>query len=204
MVNTGIRLHKGWTMTSRGMKIAGWLAMASAFFTLPLVYLSFRLEGMNDSYADIMQILIQTFGTLLFVAIVLCLKRLLNAAFDFHATDRNIDLMVMASIVSGVLSIGVFSFPAFKESLQSAVIVILVALGIVQIQFGYRLLKLADNLGGLLKPFCYANMATGIFLASVVLMPLSIIVSALSDLMLGTIFFNMATLAGNDAVKKES
>jgi len=194
---------KGEPLTSRGMKTAGWLAMTSAFLTLPLVYLSLRLEGLNDSYADVIQTLIQTFGTLLFLAIILYLKRLLNAAFNFHDTDRNIDLMVMASIVTGVLSIGVFSFPALKESLQSAIIVILVALGIVQLQFGYRLLKLSDDLGGLRKPFCYANMATGIFLASVILMPLSIFVSALSDLMLGTIFFNMSRSAGHDGLNKE-
>jgi len=174
------------------MKIAGWLAMASAFLTLPLVYLSFRFEGMHDSYAGVIQTFIQTSGTLLFLAIILYLKKLLNSVFNFRDTDRSIDLMVMASIVTGVLSIGAFSFPALKESLQSAVLVILVALGIVQVQFGYRLLKLPHELGGLHKPYCYANMATGIFLASVVLMPLSIIVSALSDLMLGTLFFNMS------------
>lgn len=176
------------------MKIAGWLAMASAFLTLPIAYLSFCLEGVHNSYSDIIQTSIQTTGTLLFLAIILCLKRLLNAIFNFHGTDKNIDLMIIASIVTGMLSIGMFSFPALKESLQPAVIVILVALGIVQAQFGYRLLKLSNNLGGLLKPFCYANMATGIFLASVVLMPISIIVSALSDLMLGTIFFNISRL----------
>jgi len=109
----------------------------------------------------------------------------------------------MASIVTGVLSIGVFSFPALKESLQSAVIVVLVALGIIQAQFGYRLLKLSDDLGGLLRPFCYANMATGIFLASVILMPLSIFVSAVSDLMLATIFFNISRQAENDELKKD-
>jgi hypothetical protein len=176
------------------MKIAGWLAMASAFLTLPLAYLSFSLEEMHNSYSDIIQTFIQATGTLLFLAIILCLKRLLNTAFNFHGTDRNIDLMIIASIVTGMLTIGLFSFPVIKESLQSAVIVLLVALGIVQAQFGYRLLKLSNNLGGLLKPFCYANMATGIFLASVVLMPISIIVSALSDLMLGTIFFNISRL----------
>jgi len=180
------------------MRIAGLLAMASAFLTLPLVYLSFRLEGMHNSFGDMIQTFIQAVGTLLFLAIILCLKRLLNAVFNFHDTDRNMDLMVIASVVTGVLSIGMFSFPVLKESLQSAVIVILVALGIVQAQFGYRLLKLPNDLGGLLKPFCYANMATGIFMASVVLMPLSIIVSALSDLMLGTIFFNLSGLARTD------
>jgi hypothetical protein len=181
------------------MKIAGWLAMASAFFTLPLVYLSFRLEGMHDSYADMIQTIIQTSGTLLFLAVILYLKKLLNSFFNFCDTDRIINLMVIASMVTGVLSIGIFSFPALKESLQSAIIVLLVALGLVQVQFGYRLLKLTNDLGGLHKPFCYANMATGIFLASVVLMPLSIIVSVLSDLMLGTIFFNLSRLARTDS-----
>lgn len=194
--------YKDEALTSRSMKTAGWFAMTSAFLTLPLVYLSFRLEGMSDSYADVIQTIIQAFGTLLFVAIVLYLKRLLNVAFRFNGTDRNIELMVMASIVSGILSVGVFSFPTLKESLQSAMIVVLVALGIVQVQFGYRLLKLPNDLGGLLKPFCIANMLTGIFLASVVLMPLSIIVSALSDLMLGTIFFNIARLSGRAELKK--
>jgi peptidoglycan biosynthesis protein MviN/MurJ (putative lipid II flippase) len=79
-----------------------------------------------------------------------------------------------------------------KEPLGYALIVVLVLLGIVQVQFGNRLLKLSNNLDGMLKPFCYANMATGILLATVVLIPLSIPVSALSDLMLGTIFFNMS------------
>ena len=100
--------------------------------------------------------------------------------------------MVMGSIVTGILAISLYSFPAFKESLGYALIVVLVLLGIVQIEFGYKLLRLPNDLGGMLKPFCYANLATGILLATVVLVPLSIPVSALSDLMLGTIFFNMS------------
>lgn len=166
--------------------------MASAFLTLPLAYLSFKLEGRVDVYADEIQTFIQASGTLLFVTIVLYLKRFINSFFTFHDTDKNIDLMVMGSIVTGVLAISLYSFPTLKESLGTALIVVLVLLGIVQLQFGYRLLKLPNDLGGMLKPFCYANMATGMLLATVVLIPLSIPISALSDLMLGTIFFNMA------------
>lgn len=166
--------------------------MASAFLTLPLAYLSFKLEGRVDVYVDEIQTFIQASGTLLFVTIVLYLKRFLNSFFTFHDTDKNIALMVMGSIVTGVLAISLYSFPTLKESLGSALIVVLVLMGIVQVQFGYRLLKLPNDLGGMNKPFCYANMATGILLATVVLIPLSIPISALSDLMLGTIFFNMA------------
>jgi uncharacterized protein YejL (UPF0352 family) len=181
-------------VTANNLKIAGSLAMASAFLTLPLAYLSFRLENGVYLYADEIQTFIQASGTLLFVTIVLYLKRFLNSIFAFHDTDKNIGLMILGSMVTGVLAISLYSFPALKESLGSALIVLLVLLGIVQAQFGYKLLKLPNELGGLLRPFCYANMATGILLATVVLIPLSIPLSALSDLMLGTIFFNMSKL----------
>lgn len=166
--------------------------MASAFLTLPLAYLSFTLEGRADVYVNEIQTIIQASGTTLFVAIVLSFKRFLNALFTFHDTDRTILLMAAGSVVTGALAISLYSFPALKESLGYALIVVLVLLGIVQAQFGYKLFRLPNDLGGMLKPFCYANLAIGILLATVVLIPLSIPVSALSDLMLGTIFFNMA------------
>jgi len=166
--------------------------MASAFLTLPLAYLSFTLEGRSDVYVNEIQTIIQAFGTTLFVAIVLFFKRFLNALFIFHDTDRTILLMAAGSVVTGALAISLYSFPALKETLGYALIVVLVLLGIVQAQFGYKLFRLSNDLGGMLKPFCYANMAIGILLATVVLIPLSIPVSALSDLMLGTIFFNRA------------
>jgi len=181
-------------LTSKTLKIAGSLAMASAFLTLPLAYISFSLEGSGYLYANVIQAFIQTSGTLIFVTIILYLKMALNSLVKFHDTDKSINLMVMASIVIGMLTIGIYSFPTLKESLEPVVIATLVVIGIVQMQFGYKLLKLPSDLGGMLKLFCYANLATGVLLATVVLIPLSIPVSAISDLMLGTIFFNMSKL----------
>lgn len=169
--------------------------MASAFLTLPLIYLSYLIESRTDAVATLVAAAIQLSGTMLFVAIVCYLKKLLNAVFRFHDTDRNLNLLVIAAIVIGVLSLGALYSEPLKQSLGSAVIVVLIAQGIVQAHFGYRLLKLPYDLGGMLKPFCYANMATGVLLASVVLIPAGILVSAISDLMLGTIFFNIARLA---------
>jgi hypothetical protein len=77
------------------------------------------------------------------------------------------------------------------------VLAIIVAQGVVQAHFGYKLLKLPNDLGGMLKPFCYVNMATGILMATIILIPVGIVVSAISDLMLGTIFFNMGKLVRN-------
>ena len=174
--------------------------MVSAFLTLPLVYISYKLENRIDFEATVIQATIQVSGTFLFVIILLYSKRLLNIFFNFHDTDRNIDLMLIASVVTGALSFVALYFTQLKESVQYLVIVVMLVQGIVQFQFGYKLLKLPNDLGGMLKPYCYANMATGIFLASMLLIPLAILVSAISDLMLGTIFFSMSRLVKDKMV----
>ncbi len=179
-------------MISRNLKIAGWIAMASAFLTIPLEYLSSRLEVRTNSEATILQTIIQIFGTILFLAIMMYVKRFLNNLFNFRNTDKNIDLMIITGIVAGVLSVAVLYVTPLKESIGYAGIGIVMVQGVVQAQFGYKLLKLPYDLGGMLKPFCYANIATGILLATIVLIPFGIVVSALSDLMLGTIFFKIS------------
>lgn len=174
------------------MLIAGWLAMASAFFTLPLVYLSYRLEGRLDATAVSLQSVMQVAGTLMFVAITVYLRRLLNGHFSFHATDRSIGLLIKAALIAGALTLLSLHIPSMKDTTALAVIVTLVAQGIVQVQFGFKLRSLPADLGGLLQPFCYANIATGFLIATIVLIPLGVLASAIADLMLGTIFFNLA------------
>lgn len=181
-------------MSYKSLVAAGWIAIVSAFIALPLVYLTFKLDGRADLTALIIQALLQVFGTVLFVVITRYMKKLLNVQFAFHDTDRYIDLMIMANVAAGVLVLAGLLFSPLKETLGIAAMVILVFLGIVQIQFGYRLLKLQNNLGGMLKPFCYVNMLTGICVASVVLIFVGVVVSAIADLMIGTIFLNAAKM----------
>lgn len=179
-------------MTHRTLNIAGWLAMISAFASIPMAYLSFKLEGRADAGATLILPIMQAAGTLLFVAITLFLKKFLNLVFRFHDTDKSIDLMIMANVVSGIVLVGGMYISLTKETAGIAALVLMVFQGIIQIQFGYKLLKLQNNLDGLLKPFSYLNMATGICIASIVLILVGVVVSAISDLMLATIFFNVS------------
>lgn len=179
-------------MTCGSLKAGGWVAMASAFLALPIAYLSFSFEGGTNSYSEEIQTVIHASGTLIFLTIFLYLKKFLNSRFSFHATDTTIAFVVMAQMVTGTVVLGIYSFPALKESLTSLLIIIQVVQGLVLIRFGFNLLKLPDNLGGMLNPFCYATIATGILSATVILLPLGMLASAISDLMLGTIFFNAA------------
>lgn len=182
-------------MSYKSLVVAGWIAMISAFIAIPFAYLTFTLEGRTGLTTLGIQTVMQLFGMALFVVITACTKRLLNGRFAFHDTDKQIGLMIVANIAAGVLVLAGLFLPPLKETLGIAALVVMVFQGIIQIQFGYRLLKLEDNLGGMLKPFCSANMLTGVCIASVVLIVVGVVVSALSDLMLGTIFFHVAKQA---------
>lgn len=166
--------------------------MISAFASIPMAYLAFKLEGLVDPVSTLLLATMQAAGTLLFVAITFFLKRLLNSTFRFHDADKNIDLMIMANVVVGIFVVGGIYISQIKETAGIAALVIMVFQGIVQLQFGYKLLKLQNSLGGLLNPFCWLNMATGLCIASIVLILVGVVVSAISDLMLATIFFNVA------------
>jgi hypothetical protein len=166
--------------------------MFSAFIALPFSYFTFKLEGSTDVLTLLLQSSMQLFGTVLFIVITRLTKKLLNDQYSFHDTNRQIDLMIMANVGAGILVMAGIFFPPLKETLGIAAMVVMVFLGIVQIQFGYRLMKLQNDLGRMLKPFCYSNMVTGVCIASVVLILVGVVTSAISDLMLGTIFFNIA------------
>jgi hypothetical protein len=166
--------------------------MTSAFVSIPLSYLAYRLEDSVDAAGTLVQAALQVAGAILFVAITLLLKRFLNSIMRFNDTDRNINLMIIANVVAGVFVLVGLYVPRIKEVAGIAALIIMVFQGIVQIQFGYKLLKLQSSLGGLLRPYCYLNMATGICVASIMLIIPGVVVSAISDLMLATIFFNAA------------
>lgn len=178
--------------------------MVSAFASIPLTYFSYQLDGSADPAATGIQIGIQVVGALLFVAITLLFRKLLNARFSFHDTDRSIDLMVVANVLASGMAVVALCVPQLKETLEIAALVTVVFQGLVQVRFGSRLLRLQDNLDGMLRPFCYLNMATGVCVASVVLIVVGVVVSSITDLMLGTIFFHIAGVvrepgsSGND------
>jgi hypothetical protein len=58
--------------------------------------------------------------------------------------------------------------------------------------FATRLLRLPGNLHGLLKPFGYTQIVSGICFITVFLSPVGIIAGAVADVILGVIFFRAA------------
>ena len=78
--------------------------MLSAFLTLPLVYVSYKLENKADLITIIVQTVITLSGAVLFTFIVLYLMKFIHAFFKFHRVDRNLLLLIVANIVVAVLT----------------------------------------------------------------------------------------------------
>ena len=64
--------------------------------------------------------------------------------------------------------------------------------GILSILFSTRLLKLPYRFYGLLKHYCYITIASGVCFMMVILLPVGIVVGAVTDIILGIVFFRAA------------
>ena len=162
--------------------------MASAMLTLPLFLFSLFNQGRTDLPFKLLDAGIQLLGTMLFVVLSMLFRRFLGRRFNFHGADRIIDLMIISNLVICVISLIAAILPTMAEAVAQLVLIAAILLGILQLKFGYILLALPDDLGGMRRPYAYLNMATGVCLASIVLMPVAIVLSAIADVMLGTIF----------------
>jgi hypothetical protein len=179
-------------MTGGRLRFAGWLAMASALLTLPLFLFSLQNQGQTDFTMKVLDAGIQVLGAALFVFLCVTLRRFLGRRFSFHATDRIIGLMIVSNLAIGGLTLAATFAPQLQPAASAIAVGAVFAMGVLQLRFGFLLLALSDELGGLRRPYAYLNMAVGACLASIVLVPLAIVLSAVADVMLGTIFLQAA------------
>lgn len=176
-------------MTNTALRWAGFLAMASAVLSIPFLILSFYLGDREDLVANVLHAAMYLVGTALFIFLASFLKRLLNARHSFHNVDNYIDFLIIINLIMGLAGIAGLFLPTWQEPLNQYAILLIVAFGVANILFGFKLFGLSDPLKGMLKPYCFFTIATGALLASVLLIPLGIITGAIADVMLGTIFF---------------
>jgi hypothetical protein len=186
------------TLTVKGplkpitLKAAGMLAMVSAVASLPLFLLSLAFEGRHDDAARTMQLLLQGVGTVIFVALTAILRNFLARNCLFKKADAIILCLIILNLIYAAASSASLYIPKAGEQYQSILAALVVLMGIAQAGLGMRLFVLENDLGGMKRLYCWLNIITGICLASLLLIPLGIVTSAVGDVMLGTIFFQEA------------
>lgn len=180
-------------MTRNKLLLAGGLAMFSALLTIPWFILAFFLAENRTLPVKAAEAAMLVLSTVLGVYLLVTLQRLLNRRYAFFEANRPLQLIIKINIVTAAVTILGFAVPALEAGLAVFGLIVVVALGGLQIYFGMRLLRFPETLQGLHKPYCYLNIATGICLASLILLPLGVLSGAVADVMLGTIFFQAAT-----------
>jgi len=179
------------------LKLAGMLAMVSALLTMPMFLISFQLEGRHDDTALAVHLALQGGGTVIFVALALTFRSLLARNCSFKKADPIILALIILNLVYAVAYSASLLIPQGEEQLGPILIILVILLGIAQSGLGLRLFALESDLGGFKRPYIWLNIITGVCLASVVLMTVGVIASAVADVMLGTIFFQEARRLGS-------
>ena len=173
-------------MQEENMKTAGWVCIVSAVTTFPILIMQY-LAVSGESYSA--QAILSFISLGLFIYIFHSLRRLLNEEFDFHLVDTHITVLIWVNVgVTVISTVGTTPDAVFAIF----VLIALVGLGIVMIAFAITLMKLQDQLAGLLKPFCYLSIAQGVCTASIILIPLGLLASIAADVLLALVFFRTA------------
>jgi hypothetical protein len=179
-------------MTKGQLNLAGWLSITSALFTIPSIVMSWFLESMEGTGARLSRTILTAVGLGLFLYVISSLKKLLNSRFRFRDVDIYISLLIWGNVILCIVSLLSLGSRRIEFVLSYLSMIAFIAFGILSIMFATRLLRLSDNLYGLLKPFSYTQIVSGICFITVFLSPVGIVVGAVADVILGVIFFRAA------------
>jgi len=176
------------SITKEQLQFAGWLAIVSAFVT----FIVFVMTLKNVTEAKAIKVLLILISVGSFVYVFLSLRKMLNIRFEFHDVDTLISVLIGSNVVLSALNIVSLGYSELESILSGFFVVAFILFAILYIIFAIRMLRLTDNLYGLLKPFSYTSIATGICFASIIMIPFGLIASSVSDIILGIIFFRAA------------
>jgi len=180
---------------------AGWMAIAGAILTLPLMGMGFILDILSHKVSmihPVFPVLYVGLGISQAAFVLFAFYRFkvyLNERHSFHATDVLIVVIIAGAIA--ITTIGLsgkvvnwIGGPAPTPVLLGFIalmVIIGVPLGILSVIFGIKLLELQDSLNGLLKPYAILNIAAGVCFATFVLAPLGLLIGAAGDVVMGLI-----------------
>jgi hypothetical protein len=176
-------------MSGNRYALAGWLAITAAVILVPEIGLSLLLDKISATYPGVKVLLawLNIIGLAISVYILYMFRDLLNERYNFHGTDTLIMILIWTNVTFAF--VGLLGLISELTTVMSVVVMVLfVPFGIVNIIFALSLLKLKDDLFGLLKPFAYTTMAAGICGASIILAPLGLLAAITSLFIQGMIF----------------
>jgi hypothetical protein len=173
--------------------LVGWLSIISGILLIPEIGLAVALGFVSfDIYAFVTPLHIFNLAIVTFVLFMF--RGLLHHQFNFHRADILITLLIIFNIIFfiiGILELATYTreLNLDAEPLLSIVDKVLyIPFGLLTITFGVVLLKLNDDLFGLLKPYVFATVGSGVFGATLILAPVGKLAAVAAYVTLGMIF----------------
>lgn len=169
------------------LRIAGCFAITNAAVITSIFIIRNFLDLAGSIKLNIINIFLSLISLGLFIYVFLALKKLLNQWFDFYETDYFIYLIIGGNVLCSTVGFWLFN----NKTLMSLILTtfLLITLGIIYMIFAIKLFGLEDNLYGLLIPFAFTIIINGLCFVSVILLPLTLVVRVVSDVILGIVFF---------------
>jgi hypothetical protein len=173
--------------------LVGWLSIISGILLIPEIGLAVALGFVSfDIYAFVTPLHVFNLAIATFVLIMF--RGLLNHQFNFHRADILITLLIIFNIISfiiGILELAIYTRELHldAEPLLSIVDKVLyIPFGLLTIMFGVVLLRLNDDLFGLLRPYVFATIGSGVCGATLILAPVGKLAAVAAYVTLGMIF----------------
>jgi hypothetical protein len=186
---------------------AGWMAIAGAILTLPLMGMGIVLDLVSKKLPvlhPLFPILYVGLGIAQAGLVIYAFYRFkvyLNERHQFHRTDILIIVIIAGAIMITSIGLTARVFSCLGASTPvllgfiAAMVVVGVPLGILSVIFGIKLLELQDGLNGYLKPYAFLNIIAGVCFATFILAPLGLLIDAVANVILGMIFLKKGPVA---------
>jgi len=175
---------------------AGWLAIASGVLLVPEVGLAVGLGFLSPDLVSLVTP-IHIVNLVIGIYVLYMFRDLLNRKFDFHGVDLLVSVLIWTNVVFFFLGLIEFLMGlggSWVGGVELAFTVVTLGLFVIfcliNIAFAISLLKMSDDLFGLLKPYAYLTIVASICGATILLSPFGLILSAVALVVLGMIFLN--------------
>ena len=172
--------------------LAGWAAIVSAIFFLPIMGLTIYYDLQPDSAEQVGSLLVLVIfldfiSKIFMLYALLRFRDLLNQRYQFHAVDHLIVILWVVGVCIGTLAYLVRVLPDAKVPVLVTGATLMVLSGVLGIIYATRLLRLPGNLNGLLKPLAYTTIAGSVCFLVVILSPLGLALYIATSVILGLV-----------------
>lgn len=180
-------------MLTKNLRLAGYCAMLNALITLPVFFYSAFLEVNRRAASSSLQlVMISAVCTAISVFLMASLRKYVLMKTGMDSIKLPINYMIFGYLLAFALYILTTFSPLDEKVAIFLTVASVFVLGALQAYLGVCLFRLDNNLNGFRKAYSILLGITGVLSASVVLFPISLFSSTVSDIMLGTIFLQAA------------